>query len=75
MSMIDRQLSKIEKRLLLIQTGPGSKCVRLTPDEIRAINESLNRVLAAIARGEGRETLSPEDQYTFDINADLEAEC
>ena len=75
MKTLKRQLSKIESRLHLSPTGPGSKCVRLTPEEIKTINESIARVKAAIERGDGRETLSLEDQSTFDIYTELDADC
>lgn len=65
-----RKLTAIEKSMIDRQGGRP-----LTPDECRAINDSLDRVQKAIARGYGRETLSPEDQLTFDINAELEAAC
>ena len=75
MRMIERRLSALEKRAFGSPTGPGSKFVRLTPDECRAINESLDRVRVAIARCDGRETLSPEDQLTFDIYTEFDAAC
>jgi len=75
MRTLKQQISKIEKRLFARPTGPGSKCVRLTPEECRTINESIARVIAAIARGEDRETLSPEDQHTYDCLLEMEANC
>lgn len=66
----ERKLTALEKSMIDRQGGRP-----LTPDEFRTINDSLDRVQAAIARGYGRETLSPEDQLTFDINAELEAAC
>lgn len=66
----ERKLAALEKSMIDRLGGRP-----LTPDECRAINESFDRVMAAIARGHGRETLSPEDQLTFDVNAELEAAC
>lgn len=66
----ERKLTALEKSMIDRQGGRP-----LTPDECRTITESLDRVQKAIARGYGRETLSPEDQLTFDINAELEAAC
>ncbi|MBY0576347.1 MAG: hypothetical protein K2P67_07120 [Gallionellaceae bacterium] len=64
----ERKLTALEKSMIDRLGGRP-----LTPDECRTINDSLDRVTAAIARGYGRETLSTEDQLTFDINAKLEA--
>lgn len=70
------RLSAIEKRLYLgAKKGPGSKLVRLTPDECRTINESIARAKVAIATGAGRESLSAEDQFTYDCVVELEAAC